>query len=196
MISISQEVFAVVLLGILILTPGFFLHSKSLHITFVEVSTNLGARAKFSMALSKSVAFTRELGANKKIIEMLPECNCVELPCIMFEEGPDIPELEKAIPDHDLIVITSPQAAKVFVDSWKNVGSPSVKVATVGKGTSEHLIPVGIVPVFEPSQSTASVLARELPKDIANNILYPASILADDKLANGLEERGFRVSDK
>ncbi|KAJ1409648.1 uroporphyrinogen-III synthase [Ochromonadaceae sp. CCMP2298] len=145
--------------------------------------------------MSLKVGLTRELGANGKLLGLLEdEVECFEVPCIMFDTGDDIDKLEAAIPAHDIITITSPQAADVFLNVWMAIGKPAVKVVTVGKGTSKPLIAAGIKPVFEPSDATAVTLARELPAELGTSVLYPSSALADNKLVGGLAERGFKVT--
>ena len=139
------------------------------------------------------VALTRENGANDKLWQLLhPKVNCYEIPCIMFDKGADVEQLGEAILEYDVVVITSPQGAKVFLESWRQAGSPSpLKVVTVGKGTSKPLMEAGIEPVFEPSDSTAATLAQELPRYLGESVLYAASALADNRLVEGLLGRGF-----
>jgi len=140
------------------------------------------------------VALTREAGANDKLRNLLPGITCVEIPCLAFEEGDDLKDLPAAMKSHDVIVITSPQAATTFLNSWKANEKPPVKIATVGKGTSKPLIAAGINIVFEPSDSTAETLAAELPTSLGTSVLYPSSAIAENTLSNGLESRGFRVT--
>jgi uroporphyrinogen-III synthase len=87
------------------------------------------------------VALTREDGSNQKLRVLLESKNikCIEIPCIAFAAGKDIHKLEEEILNNDIIVISSPQAADVFLEAWAKLGKPSVKVATVGKGTSKPL---------------------------------------------------------
>lgn len=141
------------------------------------------------------IALTREEGTNESLRKLLSGLNCIELPCIAFGPGEDIDKLSEAIMKNDIICITSPQAAQVFLSSWISINKPSnIKIASVGKGTSKPLIEAGITPVFEPSQSTAETLALELPLSLGNTILYPSSSLAETTLQKGLTERGFIVT--
>lgn len=164
------------------------------------------------------VALTRETGANDKLAALLPEFECVELPCLAFETTPGASRIGSELAVHDAVILTSPQAAKVFLKEWNHHGRPPVKVITVGKGTSQPLKKEGIVPVFEPSEALGKVLAKELPLEIGKSLilwglltnnspliitlsslstgkrlLFPSSALAADTLASGLEERGFQV---
>lgn len=150
-----------------------------------------------SMAISMSlkVALTREDGANDKVLNLLGDVDCFEIPCIMFDSGPDSDKLEEFVSTVDTIAITSPYAASVFLKAWRAIGSPqTTKVVTVGKGTSKPLIEAGLIPAFEPSDSTAATLAKEVPLSLGNSVLYPASALADNKLESGLTDRGFKVT--
>ena len=148
------------------------------------------------------VALTREDGANGKLAKLIgggdsssSGCEVVELPCIMFADGEDSSQLPQALTASDIIVITSPQAASVFLSAWEIAGRPSgLKVASVGKGTSSPLIKAGITPIFEPSDSTAETLASELPSSLGSSVLYPSSAIAENTLAKGLEQRGFKVT--
>ena len=157
---------------------------------------NRRIKAYSNSRLFLKVALTRELGSNYKLKEILEEKNidCVEVPCIAFGPGKDINQLNSAMKSTDVIVISSPQAAAVFLTSWKENGKPNVKVATVGKGTSKPIIAEGITPFFEPSDSTAATLSLELPHTHGINVLYPTSTIAENTMQNGLEKRGFVVT--
>ena len=148
------------------------------------------------MRLSAKVALTRELGNNEKLGALLREKNieCVEIPCIAFGPGRDLHRLDDAILQCDIIVLSSPQAANVFLERWNLMKRPKVKIATVGKGTSKPLILSGITPFFEPSDSTAATLSAELPDTYGKNVLYPTSAIAESVMQNGLEKRGFTVT--
>jgi len=145
---------------------------------------------------SVDIALTRELGANGKLLKLLPTelYNCIELPCIAFGPGADIELLPTEITKHDIIAITSPQAADVFLKKWELIDKPKVNVATVGKGTSAVLIKRGLQPVYEPSDFTAETLARDLPTTFGHKVLYPTSSLAQNVLQDGLQSRGFNVT--
>lgn len=143
--------------------------------------------------MAMRVALTREKGANDKLRGLLEGIDCCELPCIMFDKGEDIDQLKGSLSTHDLIVITSPQAASVLLDVWTQAQKPTIRVVTVGSGSSKPLVAVGLVPLFEPSDSTAETLAEELPIHLGSTVLYPSSALADNKLVTGLERRGFKV---
>ena len=142
------------------------------------------------------VALTRELGKNDRLKLLLDkDVETIELPCIMFGDGNDLERLEAEIKLHDIVVITSPQSANIFIKKWIEIGKPNnIKVVTVGKGTSKPLLNVGIDVIFEPSDSTAKTLAKELPLDLGTTVLYPTSNIAENKLQESLESRGFIVT--
>ena len=141
------------------------------------------------------IALTREEGGNDKLAQLLQGYDVCEIPCIMFAGGEDSSKLPDAIKVHDVIVITSPQAAKVFLDSWESAGKPdNLKIATVGEGSSKPLRAAGLIPLFEPSDSTALTLAAELPTTLGETVLYPSSAIAENTLVEGLEKRGFKVN--
>ncbi|XVE55938.1 hypothetical protein DITRI_Ditri03aG0197300 [Diplodiscus trichospermus] len=101
----------------------------------------------------------------------------------------------------DWIVITSPEAGSVFLEAWKEAGTPSVRIGVVGAGTasifndlklsSKQLLDVA----FASSKATGKVLASELPKDSNKRctVLYPASVKASNEIEEGLSSRGFEV---
>ena len=149
---------------------------------------------KFKLFAYPKIALTRELGANDKLSVLLKPYCCIELPCITFSNGEDVGKLPDAITTHDVIVVTSPQAASVFLESWNICGRPYVKIASVGKGTSKSLISNGIDVIFEPSDATAETLAKEIPLSLGKTVLYPSSAIAENTLANGLTNRGFVVT--
>ena len=140
------------------------------------------------------IALTREEGGNDKLAQLLEGFDTCEIPCIAFAEGDDTAKLPNAIKAHDIIVITSPQAAKIFLEAWIIAGKPdNLKIATVGEGSSKPLRFAGLIPIFEPSDSTAVTLAAELPFIFGKTVLYPSSAIAENTLVDGLAKRGFEV---
>lgn len=154
-------------------------------------------RGRLNLQAVLKVALTRELGTNDKLSKLLSNnknIQCIELPCIQFFDGDDTDKLKSEIPKNDVIILTSPQGAAVFLTAWESIGKPTVKVAVVGKGTAQPLIARGINPFFQPSDFTGEVLAKELPDGCGKTILYPTSSLADKTLESALRERGFLVT--
>ncbi|KAJ9559844.1 hypothetical protein OSB04_005004 [Centaurea solstitialis] len=175
---------------------------------FLDVRASSSSSSPATISSSNSnrrVVVTRERGKNGKLIKALAAhgINCLELPLIQHTHLSDMDRLSALLTatTFDWIIITSPEAALVFLDSWKAAGSPSCKVAVVGAGTasifdeatvsSKQLIDVA----FVPSKATGEVLASELPKDGDEicSVLYPASAKASHDIEEGLSKRGFQV---
>lgn len=145
---------------------------------------------------SSAVALTRECDTNDKLNVLLPTIDCVKLPCVRFQPFPLQSSFVKGMSKCDNVMITSPQAAKVFLRlcSEKILDPTQSPIISVGNGTSEVLKSENIHPVFEPSLSTAECLAKECPTKYGMKVFYPASELADGKLVYNLEKRGFEVT--
>ncbi|KAK9073342.1 hypothetical protein SSX86_007666 [Deinandra increscens subsp. villosa] len=177
------------------------IHPQSL---YVRASSSSSSSPTTSCS-NHRVVVTRERGKNAKLIKALAAhgINCLELPLIQHSHLPDLERLSALLSatTFDWIIVTSPEAALVFLDAWKAAGSPSVKVAVVGAGTasifdeakvsSKKLIDIA----FVPSKATGKVLASELPKDAnaSSTVLYPASAKASHDIEDGLSKRGFEV---
>ncbi|KFK23218.1 hypothetical protein AALP_AAs65325U000100 [Arabis alpina] len=127
----------------------------------------------------------------------------LELPLIHHAPGPDFDRLASVLSDKsfDWIIITSPEAASVFLEAWKTASSPKVKVGVVGAGTARVFAeamqsaegPLHVA--FTPSKATGKVLASELPENVGkrSSVLYPASLKASNDIEEGLSIRGFEV---
>lgn len=131
-----------------------------------------GSHLKTFCTSPRLVALTREKGENEKLkilLEKHSQIRCLELPCIEFRTCSAASLVKQLMPTTDLMIITSPQAASVIIPIWKSLGSPDVKVISLGVGTSKPLLAAGITPIFQPSQALASVLAQELPTHFGNS---------------------------
>ncbi|KAL3916328.1 MAG: hypothetical protein SGPRY_006869 [Prymnesium sp.] len=142
------------------------------------------------------VLLTREQGKNDKLGALLSAAGVPheELPCISFERLQGCSELEASLQQggFDWCIITSPESASVFLDSWKASGSPAVRIASVGAGTAQVLESAGLESDFVPSKATGKMLAAELPVDSDGKhvALYPASAIASSNIEDGLQARG------
>lgn len=140
---------------------------------------------------------TREDGKNGKLRKLLDARSVAsaELPCIAFEQLPGVDELQGALKsgEHGCIVLTSPEAATVFLNAWRSVSEPDLPpLATVGAGTAAVLTGAGLDAGFVPSKATGKTLANELPPPSdGGTVLYPASALAADTVVDGLKARGI-----
>ncbi|KAH7426407.1 hypothetical protein KP509_10G001000 [Ceratopteris richardii] len=166
--------------------------------------TRLQAFRVQAKSSSPSVVVTREKGKNQKLMNILHShgISSLELPLIEHREGPDLDKLPSFIREgmFDWIVITSPEAASVFLDGWRKAGFPEARLAVVGVGTGQVFEKVELENTklsidFVPSKANAKILAEELPKLLngREKVLYPASAKASNELEMGLSARGFEV---
>lgn len=148
------------------------------------------------------VVLTREKGKNDKVRKLLEDrgIHCLEVPMVETEQGPDFDQLPHVLQTEtfDWVCITSPEAASVFIQGWKEAGKPNVTIAVVGNGTGRVLEATReptLQPQFTPSVANAEHFGPELPKIPQGNdtILYPSSAKASTLLQQGLEQRNFRV---
>lgn len=170
----------------------------------------------------RRVVLTREEGKNGDLMARLVArgVECVEMPLIETTEGPDRAALPAALKDPEgwtWVCITSPEAARVFLEAWREAGAPDVPVATVGAGTARVIAPeyasgALTAPAFTPSKANADTFVEELPlqggggggsgagaRDGAGKgrllrVLYPASAKAANTLEAGLAARGAAVT--
>ena len=158
----------------------------------------------------RCVVLTREDGKNGDMMKRLTArgVECVEMPLIETTVGADRAALPAALNDPEgwtWVCITSPEAAKVFLEAWREAGQPDVPVATVGAGTakilaSEYASGALTAPTFTPSKANADTLVVELPLDDdatdggGQRVLYPASSKAATTLQDGLTARGATVT--
>jgi len=137
----------------------------------------------------------------------------VEMPCIEHARGDDLDDLvqlmkngaltsEKEEEEYQYIVVTSPEAARVFGQAIKtaelDVETMKAKVVAVGKATEKALQTQCNLNVdFVPSKANGETLAVELPpvmegtknNDGVTRVLYPASAKAADTIQEGLQSR-------
>ena len=128
----------------------------------------LAALAELANGLSMTAAgprvyLTREAGKNGKLQTLLEHRGVpsVELPCIEFQSLPGAAELPAMLTSGSFgwVVITSPEAASVFLEAWAACDRPALRVATVGAASASVLDAAGLPVEFVPSKATAKVLA-------------------------------------
>lgn len=151
----------------------------------------------------KKVVVTRELGKNGALMNVLKSrgVTCLEMPLIEAVDGEDLESLPEVLLGEkwDWVCVTSPEAAKVFIEGYEKAGKPSgVRCATVGVATGKVLATAypdvfALDKQFIPSKATAATLVKELPCDQGSLVLYPASKKAATTLEEGLESRGATV---
>mmetsp|Transcript_26013 Transcript_26013/g.51848 ORF Transcript_26013/g.51848 Transcript_26013/m.51848 type:complete len:353 (-) Transcript_26013:45-1103(-) len=154
-----------------------------------------------------TVAFTRESGKNAEIREALaayPMClldtviDQLDLPCIEHALGEEHGTLlqyasEGKINEFDYVVITSPEAARVFGEALRDTGGDATGtvMAAVGKATEKALKKFGLDVGFLPSEANGATLVEELPvigRGICR-VLYPVSAKAAETINEGLGSR-------
>jgi len=148
---------------------------------------------------------TREQGKNDKLGDRLRGAglSIVEVPCVAQVRDPrgeeELEALLRAEPPFCWAVVTSPEAAAALSDAVERCGTVPLslplslpRVATVGAASARKLRHV--TSAFSPSKATAATLADELPGEIGDSVLFPASKLAARTLESRLEERGFIVT--
>ncbi|ACO64884.1 urophorphyrin III synthase [Micromonas commoda] len=152
----------------------------------------------------RCVVLTREEGKNGDMCSRLTArgIDCLEMPLIETINGADRDALPAALNDPEgwtWVCITSPEAAKVFLEGWTEAGRPDLPIATVGAGTArilaEHYASGALAaPTFTPSKANADTMVVELPVDESSRVLYPASAKAASTLQDGLAARGATVT--
>lgn len=188
-------------------------------VTFVAAHTGTRGASFAAVSGRLRIALTRQSGENGKLRRMLADAlrhggvaesivDVADAPLIEHGHGPDYAQLEMHLRvwaagimsgsnvPLDVVVLTSPEAARVFFHAWDAVSQDSpllLPVACVGKGTSSVVNGAGVRVAFEPTIANAEALAAELPVSLGSRVLYPASSIAPTTLQEGLAKRGFEV---
>lgn len=181
------------------------------------------------------IALTREVGKNEALREALEDMysfiEVMELPCVRTVLLPGAMDLPHRLRNYsrpgageriDWVVITSPEAATVFINAWREAGCPRLpRLAAVGRATGDFLRAVGLDVAFAPSKAIGKMLVKEFPDprtatsctpdgvenddndDSDTNavssaaqrsvVLYPASANASGDVEAGLANRGYIV---
>lgn len=149
---------------------------------------------------------TREQGKNRELKTLLEARGVAteELPCISFERTEGFDRLCAMLSDvreHPWVAITSPAAAEIFAEAWAQAetGATKPSIASVGAGSAKVLEAAGLPVDFLPSKADGKTLAAELPVEglaegEAGSVLFPASALAENTIAEGLADRGIRTT--
>ncbi|KAH9758368.1 Uroporphyrinogen-III synthase [Citrus sinensis] len=179
--------------------------NRPLPFQFSRIQASSDATSASASNSNPKVVVTRERGKNGKLIKALAKhrIDCLELPLIQHAQGPDTDRLSSVLNDtiFDWIIITSPEAGSVFLEAWKEAGTPNVRIGVVGAGTASIFEEViqsskcSLDVAFSPSKATGKILASELPKNGNKKctVLYPASAKASNEIEEGLSNRGFEV---
>jgi uroporphyrinogen-III synthase len=128
------------------------------------------------------------------------------MPTVRFAPPEDWSATDEAIrrlPEFDWILLTSQNAARFFCLRCRelglgvgSVGTPKLRVATVGPATAEAATQEGLRVDFVAKRSTGEALARELTGSLRNkHVLLPRSDRGDSRLPAALREAGAQVSE-
>lgn len=152
-------------------------------------------------ARAARVALTREPSKNGALRRALdtasPGVEVVDLPVVRTVRAAGRAELAPALRRGGWAwaVVTSPEAAAVFVDEWAAAGRPTVRAAAVGAATARVLEAAGVSVAFVPRKATGRALVEEMqPAGEGEAVLYPASALASGDVVSGLERKGYAVT--
>eukprot|EP00798_Chlamydomonas_sp_ICE-L_P022765 gene22765-29933_t len=138
------------------------------------------------------------------------DMDCVDFTLIELSYGPDTDRLPSFLSSklYDWVVVTSPEAAAVFLEAWDKAGKPEVRIGVVGGGTGEILEKAGVIPQYTATKATGKTLGHKLPKATGktlggelpkiesgnNTVLYPASAKASTDLQDSLAGSGYTVT--
>lgn len=147
--------------------------------------TEADASLQASTSAAAQVVLTREQGKNGKLRKVLEKLgvSCLEMPLVETAAGPDRQQLAELLRQEaqqfDWVCVTSPEAAKVFVEAWRQAGTPAVRIAVVGDGTGRVLVEAegeALKPQFLPSVvSTPCLLPlRAWFSMVPDSLLVPA----------------------
>ncbi|HEX4979199.1 MAG TPA: uroporphyrinogen-III C-methyltransferase [Acidimicrobiales bacterium] len=113
-----------------------------------------------------------------------------EVPLITIEAGDPLPDPRA----FDWVVLTSPNAVEALFASLRDArGLGSARVAAVGPGTAAALRARGVEADLVPARSNAEGLVEGFPPG-PGSVLLPQSAIARPALADGLRDKGWRVT--
>ncbi len=153
----------------------------------------------------KNIVITRSAEDSKDSAQKFIElgANVISFPTIDFIDVPDYSEFYQAIKNldqFDILIFTSPNSVKIFFEKLneKNikVDLSKIKVAAVGKKTSEELEKRNLNVDVIPSIFNAKELVEELQNQnliTGKKILIPCSKIAREELPSLLKENGAEV---
>ena len=151
---------------------------------------------------NKTILITKSKAEAEKSIRQLEEhgAEIVYFPTIKVLPLANSPELNDALDmfgRFDYLVFTSTNAVEVFSDiaKKKKLDLSKIKIAAVGKSTSEECENLGISVDILPDEFSAEGLLYKFSEfELSNkNIFIPGSSLSSGKLNMGLSELGAQV---
>ena len=144
------------------------------------------------------VVVTRPAAQSAELMERLRSVGAVPVAAPAIEILPaddDTPLLEcvAGLGRYAWIVFTSANAVTFTAQAIDAHIPDTCRVAVVGAGTASACASKGFPVHFQPSTALGETLARELPLDAGQRVLWPRGSLAPDTLADILRERGATV---
>jgi len=171
--------------------------------SYAHVRATAGVDGSEGRASSgRRVLVTRALDQAGELLSALREAGLdpILVPAIGIEFDPPRGDLDAAaglLHTYRWVVVTSTNGARAILKAAERIltelGAPSW--AAIGPATRLVLEHEGIEVQFEPSHSSGSALAAELPVVADDRILVVRGDLADDDLATRLRARGAEVDD-
>lgn len=151
----------------------------------------------------KQILITRDAQQGKPFAEVLREhgADCIYLSCLAFKPidppGHPIDQLTKG--HFDWIVFSSGNAGlylKRHLNQLKQTVPTNTKLASIGKSTTERLSKQGWIADYTANAYNSEDFAKRFldTQGHANHLLYPASLLAGNTLANEFNRRSVAVT--
>lgn len=150
----------------------------------------------------RGIVVTREASQGEPLVDRFRAlgANAISAPAIRILPPEDDAALRDAIANiarYDWVACTSPNGAVKLCEYLFLLRPPrpwNFRVASVGSGTARALQDtMQIATHFSPSVSLGETLARELPLDTGQRVLWPRSEIANDEFAEALRARGAVV---
>ncbi len=148
------------------------------------------------------VLVTRASDQSDALVEALAGAGfeVVAIPTIELravEPGESLDAAAARLERFDWVVVTSANGARALLSAATRAGADPDRArwAAVGPSTAAALATSGIAVAFVPSRSSGDGLVAELPLEAGQRILLARADIADERLPDGLRERGAVVDE-
>ena len=155
----------------------------------------------------RRVLVTRAREQSESLAQALREAGAaaIELPMISIQPPPDLEPLRAAIRSlhaYNFLVFTSQNGVATFFTELAAIGGDSralggLRVAAIGPGTAEALVPFGIKPDVIPDNFRGEALAEAIMAAVGSmsgvRVLLPRAAVARDVLPDTLRAAGAQV---
>lgn len=145
---------------------------------------------------ARRIVVTRAAAQSGPLMEMLRAAGAlpVATPAIQIlppEQPAALRDRANRLASYRWSIFTSSNAVRALAAEREPAAWPeTVRVAAVGNATATALAGAGIPVHFQPSVAIADALARELPLQPGDHLLWPHGDLAKPELADALTARG------